>query len=43
MAKRKSTTKKAKQANHGQNGGIFSLTQELFQALRYIWLRVGIL
>jgi hypothetical protein len=36
MAKRKSTTKKAKQATHGQNGGIFWLTKELFQALRYL-------
>ena len=32
MAKRKSATKKPKQADDGQNGGIVSLTKELFQA-----------
>jgi hypothetical protein len=32
MAKRKSTTKKAQQSTHGQNGGIFSHTKELFLA-----------
>jgi len=32
VAKRKSITKKAKQATDGQNGGIVSLTKELFQA-----------
>src|SRR5687767_3144447 len=32
MAKRKAGTKKAKQANDGQNGGVVALTKELFQA-----------
>jgi hypothetical protein len=32
MAKRKAGTKKGKQATDGQNGGIVSLTKELFQA-----------
>jgi type I restriction enzyme M protein len=32
MAKQKSATKKSKQAADGQNGGIVSLTKELFQA-----------
>ena len=32
MAKRKAGTKKPKQATDGQNGGIVSLTKELFQA-----------
>jgi hypothetical protein len=30
--KRKSATKKSKQAAEGQNGGVVSLTKELFQA-----------
>src|SRR5262245_45758602 len=32
MAKRKSATKKPKQTAEGQNGGIVTLTKELFQA-----------
>jgi type I restriction-modification system DNA methylase subunit len=32
MAKRKAGTKKTKQAGNGENGGIISLTKELFQA-----------
>jgi type I restriction enzyme M protein len=32
MAKRKAGTKKTKQAGNGENGGIVSLTKELFQA-----------
>jgi hypothetical protein len=32
MAKRKAGNKKAKQAGNGENGGIVSLTKELFQA-----------
>ena len=32
MAKRKSATKKSKQAADGQNGGIVALTKELFEA-----------
>ena len=32
MAKRKTGNKKAKQAGNGENGGIVSLTKELFQA-----------
>ena len=32
MAKRKAAGKKTKQAGNGENGGIVSLTKELFQA-----------
>ena len=32
MAKRKSGSKKAKEAGNGENGGIVALTKELFQA-----------
>ena len=32
MAKRKAGSKKVKQAGNGENGGIVSLTKELFQA-----------
>ena len=37
MAKRKAGNKKTKQAGNGENGGIVSLTKELFQAAKDIF------